>query len=54
MEKCQANAKQYPEADSCYLQIIHMFHPRYHPKIIEYILKISKRTSVSVFMRLYN
>ena len=23
----------------CYLKIIHIFHPRYHPKIIEHILK---------------
>ena len=23
----------------CYLKIIHNFHPRYHPKILEHILK---------------
>ena len=36
-----------------YLQIIHILHPCYHPKIIGYILKNSKRTTVSVSHR-YN
>ena len=34
-----------------YWKIIHILHPHYHPKIIGHTLKISKRTSVSVFMR---
>ena len=34
-----------------YWKIIHILHPCYHPKIIGHTLKISKRTSVSVFMR---
>ena len=25
--------------DFCYLKVIHILYPRYHPKIIEYILK---------------
>ena len=33
----------------CYLKIIHILHPHYHPKIIEYILENPKRASVSVF-----
>ena len=36
-----------------YLQIIHILHPCYHPKIIGHILKNSKRTTVSVSHR-YN
>ena len=39
--------------DFCYLKIIHVLHPPYHPKIIGHILKISTRTSVSAFMRLH-
>ena len=35
-----------------YLKIVCIFHPSYHPKLIGYILKISKTTSMSVFMRL--
>ena len=30
-----------------FLKIIHILHPRYHPKIIEHTLKLSKRASVS-------
>ena len=37
-----------------YLKIIHFLHSRYHAKIIRHTLKISKRLSVSVFMRLYD
>ena len=36
----------------CYLKIIHILHPRYHPKIIGHVPKISKRTSLCVFPRL--
>ena len=36
-----------------YLKIIRILHPRYHSKITEHVLRISKRTSVSFFMRLY-
>ena len=35
-----------------YLEIIHILPPRYHTKTIGYILKISQRRSVSVFIRL--
>ena len=44
--KKQTNAKQHPKATLCHLKIIHILHPRYHPKIIGHILKNSKRTSV--------
>ena len=36
----------------CCLKITHILHPRYHPKIVGHILKVSKRTDVHVFMRL--
>ena len=48
------NAKEHPGDKLFYLKIIHILHPRYHPNIIENILKISKRASFSVFLRLYN
>ena len=35
-----------------YIKIVCIFLPSYHPKLIGYILKISKTTSMSVFMRL--
>ena len=38
----------------CYLKTFHILHPHYHPKIIGHILKISKRTIVPAFMRLYD
>ena len=50
LAKNQAYAKQHPEAELWLLEIIHILHPSYHPKIIGHTLKISKRTSVSVFM----
>ena len=48
-ESKSKNTKQHPEAER-----IHIFHQRHHPKIIEYIQKTRKKTSVSVFMRLYD
>ena len=36
----------------CYLKIICILHPLYHPKIIGYILKKSKRRVAFVFLRL--
>ena len=52
LAKNQAYAKQHPETELfCYLKIIHILHPRYRPKIRRNILKNSKRTRVSVFMR---
>ena len=48
-KKPRKNTKQHPEAER-----IHIFHQRHHPKIIEYIQKTRKKTSVSVFMRLYD
>ena len=38
----------------CNLKIIHILHPRYHPKLIGRTLKVTKRTNLSVFMRLYD
>ena len=39
LAKNQAKTKQHPGADFCYLKIIHFLYPRYHPRIIEDILK---------------
>ena len=50
--KYQANTNKHTEAELCYLKIIHILHQGYNQKIIGHILKISKRTSVS--MRLYD
>ena len=30
----------------CYLKIIHIFHPRYHPKVIGHILKSNQKNKV--------
>ena len=41
----------------CYLKVIHILHPRYHPKIIGHILENkqnNKWTSVSVFVKLHD
>ena len=32
LPKNQADVKQHPEANFCYLKIIHILDPRYHPK----------------------
>ena len=37
--KKKANAKQHPEAELLLFEVIHILHPRYHAKIIRYILK---------------
>ena len=47
--KNQANAKQHPEVEL--LEIIHILHPSYHPKIGP-ILKHKQKASMSVLMRL--
>ena len=40
LAKTQANSEQHPEAELLpFLKIIHILHPRYHPKIIGYVLK---------------
>ena len=39
MARNYANAKQQPEAELLLLKIIHIPHPRYHPKTIGHILK---------------
>ena len=38
-KKKQANAEQQLRLNFCYLKIICILHPHYHPKIIGYILK---------------
>ena len=49
--KCLAT----PWLDLRYLmKTVYLLDPSYHPKIIGHILKINKRTSVSVFMRSYD
>ena len=35
----QANAKHHPELNFCYLKIIYILHPGYHPKMKAHILK---------------
>ena len=40
--KKQAKAKYYPEVAFYYLKIIHILHPRYHPKITGRSLEDSK------------
>ena len=35
----QANAKQHAELNFCYLKIIYILHPGYHPKMKAHILK---------------
>ena len=35
----QANAKQHPELNFCYLKIIYILHPGYDPKMKAHILK---------------
>ena len=49
----QAKAKQDPEAELCYFKIIHVFHQRYHAKIIEHIIK-DKQKNKCVDMRTIN
>ena len=44
----QAKAKQQPETDFRYLEIIYFFNPRYHQKIIGDILKTVQKPSHSV------
>ena len=56
LAKNQADTKQHPEVKLLLFDIIHTLHQCYHPKAFAlnrtYCKKISKRTSVSVFMRL--
>ena len=33
----------------CYLKIIHILHPRYHPKIIGHILKNEQKNKCACF-----
>ena len=42
LAKNQANAMQNPEA--ALLLLLYILHPRYHPKIAEYILKNKKES----------
>ena len=37
-----------------YLGIIYILHPRYHPKVIEDILKKVQKASTPVWIRLYD
>ena len=50
----QANAKQHTKAEPLIFKNYSHFSFMLSSKIIGYILKTSKRTSVPVFMRLYN
>ena len=51
LPKSHANAKQHPETELLQFEN-YVLHRLYHLKIVGDILKISKRSSVSVFMRL--
>ena len=45
LAKNQANAKQQQlRLNFCYLKIIHILHPRYHPKIMGHILKKKEKS----------
>ena len=43
LAKNQTKAKQHSEAELSLFEIIGFLHPRYHPKIIGYILKKCKK-----------
>ena len=53
LAKNQANIRNTLRLNFCYLKIIHILHPRYHPKIIGHILK-NKLKNNYVCVRLYN
>ena len=38
----------------CYLKIIHILYPRYHPKVMDIFYKIIKRTSICVHTVYHN
>ena len=54
LAKNQANAKQHPEAEVLLFENYSHSSSTLSSKITGHILKISKRTSVSVFMKLYD
>ena len=39
LAKNQENIKQHLRLNFCYLKIIHILHPRYHPKITGHIIR---------------
>ena len=43
LAKNQLNAKQHPETELLLFENLHIFHQRYHPKIIEHILKTKQK-----------
>ena len=43
-KKIKQLLKQHPEMNFCYLRIIHILHPRYHPNIIGHILKNKQKS----------
>ena len=58
ISKKQAKSKQNLSSalrlNFCFLKIIRLFHPWYHPKIVGHILKTCMKPSVSVLMKLYD
>ena len=46
-ELLQLESYSHPEAEHLLVDIIHLLHPRYHPKIIDILKKLLK-TSTSV------
>ena len=47
-QKNQANAKQDPETELLLLKIIHILHPRYHPKIVDILKNEQKNKCVCI------
>ena len=55
LAKNQANAKQQQlRLNFCYLKIIHILHPRYHPKIIGHILKKKEKSMLVCIHEIYD
>ena len=47
-KKSRKKLSNSPRLNVCYLKFIQLLHPRYHPKIMENIIKYKQTTSTSV------
>ena len=54
LAKSQRNTKQHLEVELMLFEIIPILHSHSYPKLIGHILKNMQKTSVPVFMRLYD
>ena len=54
LAKNKQNLSSALRLNFCFLKIIRLFHPWYHPKIVGHILKTCMKPSVSVLMKLYD